>query len=724
MSDSIEGLPENVATMLDEFAPAELTPEQVGPSYKVDPMSKVPVSKAHGKLWKARVEAACRNTKVHTTSWDECIRYYNNSQQDHRTDNTRNDMSGNRYFSSRRNKVWSETENIVYSNTRAIIPALYAKNPQVEFTCSNEEYKDFVQAIEDVTNTLASMRVTPGLNLKVHAKQAVLSAELTNLAWIEVGYVQRDQSTLGVQEKLAALSEELVQAEDTKTIVEIEGKLMALEEELDVLTPPGPYVRFHPPHAVLTDPDNVMPDFSGDKWRATQEYYPTAYLNAKYAEKNAEGQYMSLYEPTHVFMAGESKDHDDISSFKLFNKEQSAHEYGYTSTSELKKAERTKCWRIMDKTTRRVYLYADNKWDWPIWVENDPYGLPDFFNIEPMYFNTTPMSAYAKSNVAYYLDQQDAINEIHDEFRRARQDIKENILYDASFPRDAVEKWLTGSSGNAQGVKVPEGKSLRDLILEKPNMLLKAQPLFDITRPMSSIDRISGVSDVLRNVQFKTNTTNKAIENYNSSTAQRLDEKIDAIEDCLGRVLYKVGFLCAQFMSPEQAQQLVGQRAVNWQQMGSKELASMFQCQAIGGSTQKPTSAAKKQQALEMADVLSKLGQFAPTVVAETILKLFDGAFDELELPPDAFQRIMDEAQAVLQRGNSVQGAQGGEAPGGPDIASPPGSGENLAEVAALIDSLPPAAKTALGNALAEGVPLAEAVPQIVDMLSNAQQGM
>jgi hypothetical protein len=263
------------------------------------------------------------------------------------------------------------------------------------------------------------------------------------------------------------------------------------------------------------------------------------------------------------------------------------------------------------------------------------------------------------------------------------------------------------------------------MILEKPNAMLRAAPLFDLSRPMQSIDRISGVSDVLRNVQFKTNTTNKAIENYNSSTAQRLDEKIDAIEDCLGRVLYAVGFLCAQFMAPEQAVQLVGQKAADWAPRPAKELQMMFQCQAIGGSTQKPTSAAKKQQALEMADVLSKLGQFAPTVVAETILKLFDGAFDELELPTDAFARIMEESKAVLQRGNSVQGAQGGAAPGGPDIAAPPGSTSNLAEIAAIIDGLPPAAKTALGNAIAQGVPIAEAVPEIVDMLSNTtQQGM
>ena len=50
--------------------------------------------------------------------------------------------------------------------------------------------------------------------------------------------------------------------------------------------------------------------------------------------------------------------------------------------------------------------------------------------------------------------------------------------------------WLQGSRPNAHGVDVPEGKQLKDMILEKPNVLLKAQALFDVQRLCSAIDRI------------------------------------------------------------------------------------------------------------------------------------------------------------------------------------------------------------------------------------------
>lgn len=711
MSDSI---PPTVERQLDEEAP--IAPVDAGmPMYAVDPVTKIAVSKQYGKLWKGRLDAAERARKMHEDAWDECIRYYNNSQDGNRI--AADNKSGNRYFSARRNAQWSETENVVYANTRAIMPALYAKNPQVEFTAFNEGRKPYVDMLERLVNTLANTREAPGLNLKVHARQAVLTTELCNLAWIEYGYVEKPQSSILAEQTIAELSQQLADAQDTKTIREIEGKLLALEEQLDLLNPPGPYARFRSPHDVVVDGDSSIPDFSDAKWLAVREFYPTAYLNARYSTDDEHGVKRSIYEPTHVLSGGESLD-DEIKSFKLFSHDAEASAYGYTDSVQVKRAHRTLCWRIYDRTTRRVYLYADNKWDWPVWVENDPYGLPGFFNFEPLFFNTTPLGALARSNVTYYLDQQDAINEIHDEFRRARQDIKENILYDSRFNRDTVLDWLRGSSPSAFGVDVPDGRTLKDMILEKPNSLLRAQALFDLGRPMQSVDRISGVSDILRNAQFKTNTTNKAIESYHSSSAQRLDEKIDAIEDFLGRVFYGVAFCCAQFMPADQVAMLIGdEAAAQWQTHTAQELRGMFACSAVGGSTQKPSSNAKREYALELGNLLSKLAQYAPSVVLETTMQLFDNAFDELHMPHNAFLRIEEEAKAALQRGNSTQGAGGDAAPSGNSAMAP-----SMEEVAAVVDTLPPEAKIALGNALAAGAPVSEALPEVIRMIGGGAQ--
>ena len=705
-------IPTNVKAMLDEEAPVPTVVDQ-GPMYQIDPASKIAVSKNYGKLWKSRLDAAMSARKLHVDGWDEAIRYYNHDQQSHRI-NSRDGRSGNRYFSARRNADWSETENLVYANVRAIMPALYAKNPQAEFTVVDETRKDFITQSENLVNTLATRKSSPGLNLKIHAKQAVLSAELCNLGWFEFGYTERSQSLQGLQEQLLATEKRLAEAKDTNEIREIEGELMALDESFAFITAAGPFVKYRSPHSVIVDADSVMPDFSDAKYIWLEDLYPTSYLNARYGKKDENSKVTSLYEPTHVLLATD-KSEGDVQNFKLFDTNAEAQSYGYNNNAALDRASRTKCWRIWDKITRRVYLYADNKWDWPIWVENDPYGLPDFYPLAPLFFNTSPLGAYARSPVTYYLDQQDAVNEIHDEFRRARQDIRECILYDARFNKETVEKWIKGSSPSAHGVDVPDGKTLKDMIVEKPNAMLKALQLFDPQRSLQAVDRVSGVSDVLRNAQFKTNTTNRAIENYNSSTAMRLDEKIDAIEDTLGVVFFGVGFLCAQFMTQQEVAALIGaKKAEGWQNFDAETLRKMFSCQSVGGSSQKPTSAAKKQQAIEVGKLLSQMAQFAPGVVLETTLTMFGEAFDEMELPDGWEDRLKQEAQASLQKGRTDNaGGPPGEGGGGS------GGGDAFQQLAAMIDALPPQAKQALGTALARGVPVAEALPEVLRMVNN-----
>jgi hypothetical protein len=222
MSDA--PIPQGVANVLDEEAPIAVS--ETAPIYRVDPNTKVAVSKHYGTLWKGRIDAATSARKHHVTSWDEAIRYYNNAQGPNRT--SEDNRAGNRYFSSRRNTQWSETENIVYANTRAIMPAVYTKNPQVEFTAYNEGQAKYVAQLEKLVNTIANMREPPGLNLKVHARQAVLSAELTNLGWIEFGYTERANSAMVVSDQMSAISQQLMDATDVKTIRELEGQLQAL----------------------------------------------------------------------------------------------------------------------------------------------------------------------------------------------------------------------------------------------------------------------------------------------------------------------------------------------------------------------------------------------------------------------------------------------------------------------------------------------------------------
>lgn len=711
-------LPPGVQRALNEVSPAEVSkPVKVQPMYQVIGDTKVAVSKANGKVWKGRIDSARTARKKYQEAWDEALKYYENDQLDHRT--SQDGKSGNTVRARRMDERWSETENLVFANIKGVLPAVYAKNPKPEITMYDQDKADFGTLVERVVYVLSQMDAPPGLNLKVIAKQAVTHALLTNCAWVESGWIFREDSSEQALLDLQKLSEELRKATKPKEIEEIEGKLQALESRVDFLNPAGPYAKYHPAHRVYVDPAAGQMDFGDANWMAVEEWYPTDFLRAQFATKGSSEQYMSLYEPTHVLL-GDTKtaaNDADMDNFKLFKTSDPAESYGYKDTEAFKKAQRTKCWRIWDKTTRRIFLYADSDWTWPIWVWDDKYQLPRFFPLRNLAFHSPATGAYAKGEVTYYLDQQDAINEINSQERFARMRVFNKIAYDAKVvdPTE-VEKWLNSVDRMAYGMTLPEGKTMKDAIFAVPPPSLEFPMLFNKQPKLEAINRISGTSVIQRNEEFKTNTTNKAIENYESSTQTRLDEKLDAIEDFLGGVYYDVAHLCLMFMQKDMVVNLIGAaQGEQWVNMDAQQIRSSFQMRVLGGSTQKPTTSGKKKEAIAVGQVLGQFGASSPTVI-EIVLRLFSHAFDEIEMRSSDWDRLRQEA--ALAAGGGGEGPAAGAPPNG----APPGA-DVLMRAAQIFDGLPPQAKVALGTATAKGVPLIEAIQEVIKQIQVAQPG-
>lgn len=717
-------VPDNIKRMLDKEAPAEKV-DSNAPIYRIMPDTRIPVSKHFGKLWKGRVDSTKRYRQFFEEAWDEADKYYNNNQLSHR--NSKDGASGNTYYARRRNEQWSETENIVFSNIKSLVPAIYAKNPRPEITILNDDFKELGPIVEKVVYTLSQMDHAPGINLKPIAKQTVVHALLTNCAWVESGWTFKEMSSQFAIEEINRIGKELEKAKGENEIRELEGQLMALEGSIDMLSPEGPFTKNHPAKRVLVDCDASMPDFSDARWMAIYEVYPTDYLNAVYGKKKGD-QYMSVYKPTHVLMAKNagSKD-EDLDSFKLFDTNADAQSYGYASPEAYRKAWRTCCYRIWDKTLRRVYLFAENDWDWPVWVWNDPYQLPRFFPLRSLAFHTASQGAYALGEVTYYLDQQDAINEIVDEERRARMLVKNKIFYDLNkMSRDDMDTFLKGPDRLAMGIDVPDGKTAKDVIFAIAPPSLEFPQLFNKSEKLASIDRISGVGIILRNEEFKTNTTNQAIAKYESSTQTRLDERLDAVEDFIGGVYWDVAFLCMRFMKKQQVAEIIGfATAEKWQEhLSPQQITTSFNMRCVGGSTLKPTSMSKKREIVEM---MQALGQFAGAVKGSTIveiaLRLMTSAFETIEITQQDIDRLRQEAAMTLGAGSSGEGAETANA------STPNAEGEGalpaeavLVEVARFIDGLPPNAKMALGTLTARGVPAIEAFKEIVQAVSTGPE--
>lgn len=735
MANQTPSLSPDLNKQLDEVTGSQSEPaadSKEAPSYQVIGDSKIPVSKAHGKVWKQRRDYGIKQLKSVSDAWDEAIKYYSLAQDATRStsDGT---TSGANSVRQKNNDILTERENIVFANTNAMVPALYAKAPDTTITCDYDDYKALQDCSKHLIDKLFYKKTSPGVNLKPKIRKGIILSLLANECWYQVGYTQKQDASSQAMQELADAADRLSKAKTTKEIKEIEGQIQAIEAKNAVLRPSGPFVALRKPWQVLTDASCEEDDASDASWLMYYDFLPTNYIQAVYGKKDANGNYKSIYQPTHTITAsGDVGSLDDqVNNFKAIkDKLTDDRDVELQSLSEV-----TKVWMVEDKTTRRIYMYHDEDWSWPIWVWDDPYHFDTFFSMERLAFQTHPTKTRSKGEVSYYLDQVDSLSEISDAEARARQQVKRSKIYDSNTLKDqnTVDKFFRGDDKQALGIPLPEGKKLDDIIGSVVPDVAKYQMLFDDrarARKLEAIDRISSVSDIQRGAQFKTNTTNKAIDTYTSITNQRIDDRIDAIEDLIGAIAWKMLQLCLQFMDQETVSYIVGpQRAQAWQTMQPEDIQKIFSCRIEGGSTIKPTSRAKKQECTEVLQVLGQFAQGAPGPTLLLALKMVERAFDEFVVTDQDWasleqaitgqqQQQAAETQAATQQG-AAAGAQqppaGQGAAGGQQGQIPP-------QLQAIIDKLPPQAQQALQKAVQQGVPIEEALKEITQTLQGQGQ--
>ena len=145
--------------------------------------------------------------------------------------------------------------------------------------------------------------------------------------------------------------------------------------------------------------------------------------------------------------------------------------------------------------------------------------------------------------------------------------------------------------------------------------------------------------------------------------AVNTEDKIDAIEEWIGSIGWGLAQMCLMYMSQEQVASLIGPRnAQTWVNMEPQEIRGLFAAQVVGGSTQKPTSRQKKQEAINIGQVLGQFASASPAVIL-VALKVMERAFDEVVISKEDWKMISGAVQMQLL---------GGPAPREEAAATPP----------------------------------------------------
>lgn len=645
-------------------------PEQ--PAYRVYKGSRVAVGKSVGPMWQKKFDASRKAYEHIYEVWNEVFRYYNNDQLRAQGENPRGLF-----------KRGDDTENVVFSNMNIMLPAVYSKDPDISCSTTDKEDEPYCQTMQRVLNTLFQRR--DKIHMKPKAKRAVALALLTNQGVLKLDWTKKNDSRETAITEFEKLTAELAECKTQEAVECVYGKMQALEHNLEVLKESGPSCSNVMPHNLLIDPYAEQPDGLDGAWMMEILFLPTAAMNALYTDPDPESDSpdsdvpdykkprVLTYKPTHKASFKEGGQRDDGLGLVMeaFNRADDVS----TDMEDERKAYLdmyfTECVLVWDKAFRRLYLFQRDDWTWPVWVWDDPLGITRFFPYFIVSFVFSTGGSTCVGETAYYLDQQDAINDINRQIARIRRSLFNFFYYNSDvIDQQEAEKFIESMRGEGAqewhvlGVKAGERK-ISDMIEAFMPPSGQYEQFFDKTNLMETVNRVSNTSDALRGVQFRTNTNVPAVQMYQQAAQLNVGSKVDALEDTLADLAYSLAELCVQNFTTEDVQNLIGAGpAAGWQEYSLEEFKTKYNVRIVAGSMEKPNSAFKKKEALEVGQVLGQFAQAAPGAVLRVLLRLYSQAFTDVLIKPEDWAALDQEIAANLQRGVSTTGQGGQVVPG------------------------------------------------------------
>ena len=633
------------------------------PAYRIYEGAKIPVSKALGPSLRKKFDAAIKAYDFTRQAWQEVLAYYNNNQVKGATTSTGHFRRGD------------STENIVFSNVNLMIPAVYSKNADFAVNTIDAEDKPFTEALRHLLNALFKRR--DYLNAKQKVKKACGMGLLTNFGVFKIDYTKKDDSRETVVAEMERLSEELRKVKDKASVEAVYGKLLALEAQVQVTKRSGPLMEHVYPWQCIIDPIAEDQDGCDGEWMAEPCLISTDYLKARFMEQDGSDWHL-VFKPSHKVAISEGDTGEVDSAMgtvmqRLSGEQTEIDAYTDEERLDYQYQYMTECVYWWDKTTRRLYLFLKNDWSYPVWVWEDPLHLSRFFPYFNIPFAFSTGGPISVGETSYYLDQQDEINDINKQVAAIRRIVFKYIFYDSESVTpevaEKINKVLRGDSvddgSSMQGIPVPEGKKLAELLhaLVPPSTQMEA--LFNKEPILNTINRMTNTSDALRGVQFKTNTNEAAVNSYQDAVRLSVGAKVDSVEDAVSDAGHAIAELCVQYMDQDEVAGIIGKHlARGWKNMTVEEFNANYSCEVVAGSTEKPNSTFKKNEAVKIAQAVGQFAQAAPGATLRIMLRVLQQAFTEVVITPEDWAALEAEVTANLSKGVSDgTGTGGGEPP-------------------------------------------------------------
>jgi hypothetical protein len=638
------------ADILDQIDTDPVADDQEPPFAMAKGMS-IPVPKKIGSWWREKISAAQKVYEMEHQKWDAIFDHYRRCGDE---GNVKNE-NGETYRYHHKNNT---DENIIRNNIRTIMRSTYMRNPHLEFTGSETD-KELTACLQYVVSFLMNKQTHPGLNLKPKARRWIMHGQLTNFGVMRLDFQGREGSLEEAQKSLAEIEEKLAKAKTKDELDTLYAQLQLLYEQMPLLQGKGILLNNVLPHRVIIDPDCSQIDLSDCKWLAEEVFLDRDYIDEKYYFKEGEERFLrSKPDVSKKEGKGGDKTVEDAVVATVLN-DQTEQRREYVEKNKVR------CWFVYDKTTRRVFLFNSEDWEYPLWVYEDDLKLSRFFRHFIISFSESIDSVVQPGEASFYVGQVNTINQINRKAQQIRNSVFGAILYDKNNADvDEIKKLINHIQNpdeiKAFGVaKTGSEKKISEMLEVLVPPAAEYQQMFDTRASRSAIDKAQAISDVDRGEQFKANTTNDAVQYMAENKQASTNQLIEIIEDTFESLGWALTEILVSKYSKDDITELVGaNQAAGFQPMTVLEFNQRYRMQIAAGSIEKPNTQFKKQEAVQIAQAVGQFGQAAPGTSMRIIIRMFKEAFSNFNVTDEDWATLEKEVTANLQKGVSTNAGQ------------------------------------------------------------------
>lgn len=519
--------------------------------------------------------------------------------------------------------------NIIHSNFAAIIPQIYAKNPEIAVT-PTEAAGNTVEWIPRFCKTLQvalNRKFIKEGRLKKRAKSAIRSAMTTSIGWAKVSWQKDIRTDPLIENRIAdtqdnlqrvqMLIAEIQEGDDSRAELEakqgeLEQQLSALQQQAEVSVVEGIVID-----RVLTEDIFVLDD--------------TIYDFDQYEQADTIAH--RVWMPCDQYKQAFGKDAPKTANRYGSDKK----EFGKSIDQDEDKmlVAVFECW---NRTSNTVYTLCAGADEWA----REPY-VPKhigqrFYPFFALAFNPVDGRVNPLSDAELLKELQDEYSTTRTNFAEHRsENLPVRVYRKSGDLTDNDIKALANRSAN-QWVGI-EGNP--DTPIEKDIAVLQNPPIdpaaYDVAPILRDAELVLGAGDASKGTINKAKTATEA-EIMAQGLQSRVAERQDVVEDWISDMAQFAAEIMLQEMTPPQVQRIAGAEAV-WPQMNKEQIFDLVQIEIRAGSSGRPNKSKEREQWGQMLPQIQQsmtqimqLRQAGQNDMAEMMLKLMEETlrrFDE-----------------------------------------------------------------------------------------------